>query len=137
MILEYSENVTQGLEKYLKESREGTEKALRVVGMRIVQDAVTKPPTVPIKTGFLRGSWSVYVNRKRSGGTQGPSNGDSDGLIVAFNTPYAAARHEEGWQPGEVSERANAGPKWLSSKLETYLSDYMRLFADKFKEFVG
>lgn len=86
----------RGMASILTSVGKDSERALNILGLRIIDDAVNEEPKVPVDTGLLRSSGVVDVKGSR--------------MKVAFNTPYAAKQHE-------INPK---GKKYLSSKIEKY-----------------
>ena len=147
------------IKNYEKKFSSAIKDSLYDVGLRIVVDAVTKPPKAPILDGFLTGSfWVAVTNREIMKPENFPSPGDvgkntkrklhdaslvdpdvSDmtkyELRVGNAMIYARRLHENPFIPGEWSEkRGGVGYKFLSSKLSMYRNEYLRLLAGFIKK---
>lgn len=127
-------------EELEKIKKEKFERALYIIGSRIVEDTIIKEPRPPIKTGDLRSSYSIEINGKLiEKGNSIDENmvefSKKDNLLrVSFNTIYAAKWHEKPFKPGRISQQdGGVGNKYLSSKIENYKEDYFKLFADLIK----
>lgn len=116
-------------------------KMLNSLGLEIIKDALTKPPTPRIDTGQARGSWSIKVgflpvkyNDGRFGQNKasGMLSPETTGMRpyevrVGFNVPYAYNIHEGVFENGDEmgfgvkSEAATpkTGNFFLSQKFET------------------
>jgi len=144
----------KSIKDYEKKIGHAIKDALYDVGLRIVSDAVTKPPKAPILDGFLTGAfWVSVTGREVQKPGQFPSPGDSgvntkrriaDNLIAEIDTKnmekfelrvgnamiYARRLHENPFVPGEWSQkRGGVGYKFLSSKLTMFKDDYLQLLA--------
>jgi hypothetical protein len=114
-------------------------------GGMLLNDAVMELNTVPLDTGFLRGSGSFFVNGKlvhaNSGGSPA-TNLENTGderlgrmvLVVGFNTVYAAVMHEGGWQTGPLAgvqiknyHEAGSGKFYLLSKIVAHQKQYVEI----------
>jgi len=112
------------------------EQGVGKAGLALMNDCLTEDPTVPKKTGFLRGSGSVFAETNlvatspsgRAGGSPltSPEWGPSPkGLAVArvgFNTPYAMRVHES--RTMKFTE-PSAGDKWMESKMSRHGEQYI------------
>ena len=118
--------VTQG---YFPDiAREGL---FKVVGPRVIADAIKKPPRAPHDKGHL---WREhFIKDPREIGMS--SSPKAIELLTGFNTPYAAKWHE-------ISEAKEAkinwtlpgsGRKYLENKLIFYGGDYIRKLVDFMK----
>jgi len=86
------------------------------VAMQVIADSINEPPTVPIDTGNLRSSGTFEVISD--------SSWRSVKVLVGFNTPYAARVHEI---PMHFQD-ADAGNKYLESKLQRHQEQYVRVW---------
>jgi len=124
-----------GIEQYKKLCKseyapDGVRKALE----QLLLDANQKPPKTPYKWGALRGSGIIEKVEKV---------GDIVIGIVSFGegetggeAPYAARWHEA--EPGTINfTEPGAGPKYLESKMATYMEDYLKIIANIIKEKTG
>jgi len=101
--------VPRELEEFARKSPEEFEKALAIGGLQLLNWATngtskndsSKPQ---IKTGFLRGSGSVFVGNKLIGISEGYDNRDVNKSLserdrfkvtIGYNAVYAHRRHEE------------------------------------------
>jgi hypothetical protein len=124
-------------------------------GGMLLNDAVMELNTVPLDTGFLRGSGSFFVNGKMVHANTGGSpatNLENTGderlgrmvLVVGFNTVYAAVMHEGGWQTGPLAghvithyRESGSGKFFLLSKLVAHHRLYVEVAANYAKSKVG
>lgn len=109
------------------------------MGLAIVQDAFTIAPTVPLDTGFLRGSWSVHVGNEKIGGPGDGSVSEQYGVTtIAFNAKYAAAVHE-GLAPkgNKKPSLAGSGGGFLGDKMIGGKERHKAIFAREFKKGMG
>ena len=131
-------SIIKGSEKILRENSKKATRALGIVGLAIVNDAVNQAPKPPVKTGLLRSSHFFQVGNKvvRGEGAEGAStNADDLELVVGFNTEYAAKQHElyTGNYPDTEKGRerrswnTGSGKKFLSSKIERNRNEYKKI----------
>ena len=103
------------------------EAGLGKAGARLIRDAITEEPFAPKKTGHMRRQQMIepYVD----------PDGRAQGVMVGFNTSYAAAVHEA---PENTHwTLAGSGPKFLSSKLAKNGDRYMEIAAKEIERVVG
>lgn len=135
--------IAPGLRKLASRLPKALENAAGVAGLAVIDDAVNEDPTPPLDTGYLRGSWFVYVNGKKK--SSGSDAGSLPGTIqteqgtvsttIGFSAPYAAAQHQNlepagTWQRGPKSP-PNSGGNYLGSKLDRNKDRYAKIFADR------
>jgi len=117
------------------------------VGLQIMNDSVMEIPTVPKKTGDLRGSGSVIVDGKlvktsiQAGFSSSGTPADSDPVAqpkpnmvivtVAWNKPQAARLHEH---PEYNFTEPDSGGKFLEAKIVNNKAVYGRHVANRWKE---
>jgi len=110
----------------------------------------TEAPTPPIDEGFLRGSGSVFVGQEFIiSDTKYPNrflnrnsdDSNKDNIILGYNSPYAAAQHEnhepfgKKWQDGKTSAQAgNVSGKWLELHLRKDAGNIVKLYAEFMKK---
>lgn len=121
-----------------KQKEQVKEQALAKAGLAIIEDIVNVRPKPPIDTGFLRGSWGVFVgSTKIESGPNGPEShaGKRGELTAGLSTPYAARLHElpkfKTHKKPEINQ--DSGPKFVEEKLARFKEEYMRIIADDFK----
>lgn len=142
------DKLTPNIQALARVLPEEARKVAGVAGLAIIQDAIDKAPTPPIKTGNLRGSWFVYAGNKllqAGGDANAPQSIDAPPISasVGFNAKYAMRMHEKldpagPLQPGPVSRQAgNVGGKFLESKLLAYGSRYAQIVADGLKKAIA
>ncbi|MFA4971865.1 MAG: hypothetical protein WC683_04580 [bacterium] len=122
--------------------------AVGKAGLQLMNDCLMESPTIPLKSGLLRSSGSVFAQQKRiatspraggAGGNPAQDHGeglDPEGVFVSrvgWNTAYAAKTHEKPMQFTEPS----AGNKWMESKMASHAQDYIRLAAEHFRKAMG
>lgn len=143
--------LTSGLAKLAKKLPKAIENAAGVSGLALIDDSLNQDPTPPIDTGYLRGSWFVYVNgKKKKGGKdagQIPESINVDAskitATVGFSAEYAAAQHQNlapagSWQPGPKSQTAgNTGGNFMGAKMERNKDRYAQVFADRLKKAIA
>lgn len=133
-------------------------KMLNFLGLQIINDALTKPPTPRIDTGQARGSWSIKVGFlpvKYNDGSLGYKKAsnmlspETDGMKryevrVGFNVPYAYNIHEGVFENGDEmkfgvkSEAATpkTGNFFLSQKFETRKKVWLDRSQEWYADFV-
>ncbi len=140
----------KAIDSSIRKVRRGTDEALAVVGLQMLNDALFEPPTAPVDTGRLAGSGAVHVGAKRittarnvhPKGTplpQGAFKRDVDrdvrSVHVSFNTPYAEYVHEH---PEIAFKEPSAGGYLLTAKLDAHAEEYKELYLEelgkRFKE---
>jgi hypothetical protein len=99
--------------------------AIRAATLDVFRRCYTEPPTVPMRTGALRGSGGAYVQGMLVQRGDGPDTYAPPPRIsvppgyvtgtVAFNAPYAAIVHEGINMKNFTTP--GSGPKYLESKL--------------------
>lgn len=135
--------IAPGLRALAARLPKALENAAGVAGLAVIDDAVNEDPTPPLDTGYLRGSWFVYVNgkKKSNGGNAGslpgsvPADPKTVSTTVGFSAPYAAAQHQNlepagPWQRGPKSP-PDSGGNYLGAKLGRNKNNYARIFADR------
>lgn len=133
-----------GLERWGREVLEALAEGLGQSGMQLLNDATQELPTVPLRTDFLRGSGSVFVNGELVGtsaqgegspATEDENRGDDAKIVcrVGFNTAYAAVMHEGRWETGPLAGKEiqnysepGSGKYYLSRPLEENGEEYIR-----------
>jgi hypothetical protein len=116
-----------------------------------------EPTVPPIKSGYLRGSGSVFVNSKFISATPSAAGGSPlksftvvpnpylTRISIIYNTPYAARWHESsGWVPGgkrpsrastkNPSITRNVGNKWITKHLVADGKDLLWLYGTLVKK---
>lgn len=138
-----------GLADWHRQIAEALAEGLGQGASMLLNDAVQEIPTVPMLSGYLRGSGSVFVNGKlitTSAGEAGGSPALSDETevnpyqIVAragFNTVYAAVQHEGRWQTGPLAgveithwSEPGSGPYYLLRPLQEHGTLYIQTAVD-------
>jgi hypothetical protein len=94
-------------------------KSMFKTGSIILRDAILEEPRAPHKTGHL---WRSQV-------VEPIIDFNSIGIIVGFNTPYAARLHEWTGSVGNWT-LAGSGPKYLETKLVLNKEKYIRITAE-------
>ena len=102
-----------------------TERAAASVATAVLHDAITETPTVPVRTGNLRGSGTFEV--------YGGTHWRRCKLQVGFNANYAARVHQV---PMNVRE-PSAGNYFLSAKLKRHGREYMTAWVRDVSRAVG
>jgi hypothetical protein len=156
-----ADTLTPGIAKYLKKAGVGKHdsdtayfKAQQVVGLQLLNFTLNgssnESVVPPIKWGVLRGSGSVFVEGVLVGDTKanypdGTPNiaYDGEGVVIGFNTSYAARLHETKWVPGGVipSKQATNNPGLIADVGNKFVEKHLKadgkvlldLFADTFK----
>lgn len=136
----------QGLKLADPAVKAAAEKGMGAAGLQLLNDCIMEPPTVPIDTGDLRGSGSVFVQGQLVGTSppQGPDAtpardddarpaGDEILARVGFNKPYAAKWHET---PAHFQE-PSAGNNYLGAKLAAHKEEYFQTAADVTRGIIG
>lgn len=98
------------------------ELALTEGGLQLLRDCYNVPPTVPVRTGYLRSSATLHVfgKLKASGtdfgykGWSGDVQEHAKAAVVRFNAPYAAVVHEG---THFSFKHPGSGAKYLESKM--------------------
>ena len=122
-----SDTLTPGIKAYLKKAGVGTFedkstadfKARQQVGLQLLQFVLNGSSKVavvpPIRWGVLRGSGSVFVDGvlvgdSKSSYPDGTPNTayEGKGIVIGFNTSYAARMHETTWVPGGANPSKQA-----------------------------
>jgi len=133
-------------------------KMLNFLGLQIIKDALTKPPTPRIDTAQARGSWSIKVGflpvqyndgRFGQGKASGMLSPETTGMQryevrVGFNIPYAYNIHEGVFENGDEmplgkkSEAATpkAGNFFLSQKFETRKKVWLDRSQEWYSDFI-
>jgi len=132
-----AEKMRQRLDKLAGGYSSAAFRAAGQVAQQVINDAINIVPTVPLRTGNLRSSGTFEVF---SGGL----TWRSVRLVVGFNTPYAAAVHQGGWKTGPLAGKkmtnwseSGSGPYFLSSKLQRFRVQYVRVWGDKVARLLG
>jgi hypothetical protein len=126
--------------------RRAVERGMGQAGLQWLHDAIQEPPTVPIDTGDLRGSGTVFLQGQLLGTSpaQGPNatpatdddvRPDAGEILVrvGFNKPYAAKWHEV---PANFQE-PSAGNKYLEAKAAAHGKEYLQTAADVARGEIG
>lgn len=127
----------QRLEALRKAYPKGAKAAAVEVGARLLDDCLTKSPTVPMAAhlgGTLRSRWDVSAIADEKHAE----------VQVTFNTAYAAVMHEGGWLTGRLAgvriknwSTPGSGPKFIEGKLRAYKAVYLELFAQLLRRNTG
>lgn len=146
-----------GLARWSREYQQNLVKAMGQAGMMLLNEAVMDAPTVPMETGDLRGSGSVFVNGKLTGTSENQGSGGSPARSVeyqarpgevichmGFNTVYAAVMHEGRWQTGPMAgveirnwSEPNSGKFFLSAKLAANGEKYVGVAVEEARRMTG
>ena len=146
-----------GLARWSREIVEALGEGMGQAGAQLLNDATQEIPTVPLLTGYLRGSGSVFVNGKiiatsPQGGAGGsPATSDEyaerEGQIicrVGFNTVYAAVMHEGRWRTGPLAgveiknyREPGSGKYYLLTPLQEHREEYIQTAVDYAKAKLG
>jgi len=121
-----AEKMRQRLDKLAAGYSSATFRAAGQVAQQVINDAINIVPTVPLRTGNLRSSGTFEV-------FPGGLTWRSVRLVVGFNTPYAAKVHQF---PMHFRE-PGAGNYFLSSKLQRFRAQYIRVWGDKVARLLG
>ena len=121
-----AEQMRRRLDKLAAQYPTATFRAAGQVGQQVINDAINIVPTVPIRTGNLRSSGTFEV-------FPGGAGWRSVRLVVGFNTPYAARVHQF---PMNFRE-PGAGNYFLSSKLQRFRGEYIRVWGEKVARSLG
>jgi len=128
--------------------RAAVERGMGQAALQWMNDCVMEPPTVPIDTGTLRSSGSVFLQgvllaaNPPQGPSPAPTPATDDDLRpaadqilarVGFNTPYAAKWHEV---PANFRE-PSAGNKYLEAKAAAHAEEYFQIAADVARKEIG
>jgi hypothetical protein len=123
---------TIDVRKATKTVKEGVKNGLAIAGLRMLRDIVLEAPRPPLKTGFLRGSGSVFVEDKltatsqtlgQQGGKPPTSNAQSkkETATVVLDTPYAARLDQrlepEGSYKSHFTQDAQIGGGFMTKKI--------------------
>lgn len=133
-------------------------KMLNSLGLEIIKDALTKPPTPRIDTGQARGSWSIKVGfmpikyndgRFGQGKASNMLSPETTGMRpyevrVGFNVPYAYNIHEgikeDGSEMGYGIKSEAATPKagnfFLSSKFVSRKDVWLKRSQEWYADFI-
>ena len=146
-----------GLKKLQKESADMFEKSMAKGGIQFLNWAnngsknESKKP--PIRFGVLRGSSSVFVDKKlisvfdipiKAGAKERPSPAKTNDvpkpltLTFVWNTNYANKMHEHdgNWGPFTTAD-GDAGNKWLEEHLKADRQDLIDFIKDDFQNAMG
>lgn len=145
-------DIPEGLKKAEKVFKEETVRALKIVGVQLLNNVImgsrNEPIRPPILTGMLRGSGSVFVgsefikDSKDQGNNGTPVNNypasNPNQITIIFNTAYATRIHEnyDSMKPGEASIRAgNVGGKFLEKHLKADAHDLYDFYAKLMRKY--
>ncbi len=134
------------LDKFMAKSAiVGLRKGLGLAWMELMRDIVYEIPKIPLLTSALRGSMTVFVNRKlfgdsskyQAGGeifrerksTEPKWNKGEEALLVV-NAPYATVQHEK----FEQKSQPGAGRFYVLNKLRRFGRKYGKIDADEVKK---
>jgi hypothetical protein len=131
-------------DRYDRIFKEEDENARIEVGLQLMNNAINGSPAestvIPVLTGLLRGSGSVFLGSKVVGyspkvkgkGTPATQHKAKKGVItVGFNTAYAKRLHEYPFKPGPVSQQSgDVGHKYLEKHLRSDKKELMTLYSD-------
>lgn len=159
-----TDSVTDGLNKFFKKiDPEAREKALKAWALQLINITVTgqgnSSSRPPIRKGRLRGSGSAFVGSKFVGDTTffgkdgtpatNYAEKNKDTITVGFNTPYAAAQHEnllpkgkKKWVPGGKDGKGAAisggvEGKFLENHLKADKEDLLKLYNQIYRKYAG
>jgi len=106
-----------GMIKMATAAVQGTKQGMTQAMRRFKSDALNKPPSCPVKTGWLAAHHvtTVEVMGKRVRGE-----------LTVIDTPYAASLHEgiSRWGTPYVYTKPGSGMKWIQSKVLMYRDKY-------------
>ena len=150
--------VEAGLQRWGYAVREALAEGLGRGGAQLLNDAVQEIPTVPLESGYLRGSGSVFVNGKLvttspqgvAGGSPAisdddPARGRAEVICrVGFNTVYAAVQHEGRWETGPLAgveiahyTEPGSGRYYLLTPLQSHGEEYIQTAIDYTRRALG
>jgi len=104
------------------------------VALQALNDTVMEEPTVPLRTGHLRGSSTHEVHMRAQGAE----------IQYGYNTEYAAVMHEGRWETGPLAgviirnwSEPGSGPGFILLKLQRHGREYIEVWADKVRRELG
>lgn len=142
MSIEFSfkDNLSEPLKKLSEAFPKEAQKSSGVAALAIIQDALTVPPTPPVDSGYLRGSWFVKTGEMGKGPNGAPNvRTDDTGAVYGFNAKYAIYQHENletagPWKKGPKSDAAGGvGGKFLEAKMLNSMK-YGKVWAVDFRK---
>lgn len=137
MIEIINNNIEDNANKLYNKFIEADDKAKTLVGLQLLNNVINgSPPNIPVKTGLLQSSGSVFVGSKliavsenicSSGKPPTPATSNDDDrtvIVIGFNTPYAARIHE-------------TRGKFLEMHIQNDMPDLLLFYVELLKKEIG